>query len=396
VTTGAPAPGTAGVKIEIEPASFPWMDASRYAFCLGMEAGPAIWLSGHTAARYEADRNVVTADGDLETQTRIAYEKARVVLEAAGLGLGDVVQSIEYLAPCALDAEDAAMLARLRSEYFSAHRPALSTVAVNSLLRPEALVELEMVASRAPSAVVEAAGAVARRAGELLMIPALDAPGEDLEAQARAIYGRAEELLDAAGLGWEHVVKTTEFVAASALRDYRATAEVRRERFGAGDSSAFPASSGIIMERLATPGALLQVEFIASSEPRAAVEAPWPHHPRLTYAPAVRAGRLLFISGMAAFNTESNTTEHVGDVIAQSRYVYENMARLLDAAGGSLESVVKTVEYVAPAGRESYPRTGRVRTKLFDRPYPASTGVICERLLRSDLLIEVDAVAVLP
>ncbi len=110
----------------------------------------------------------------------------------------------------------------------------------------------------------------------------------------------------------------------------------------------------------------------------------------------MRAGRLLFISGMAAFNPESNATEHVGDVIAQSRYVYENMARLLEAAGGSLESVVKTVEYVAPAGRESYPRTGRVRTELFDRPYLASTGVICERLLRSDLLIEVDAVAVLP
>jgi enamine deaminase RidA (YjgF/YER057c/UK114 family) len=393
MTATEPAPG---VKIDLEPASFPWMDASRYAFCLGMEAGPAIWLSGHTAARYEAERNVVTADGDLEAQTRIAYEKGRVVLEAAGLGLGAVAQSIEYLAPDALGDADAATLARLRQEYFGAHRPALSTVAVDSLLRPEALVELEMVASRAPAEPVEAAGTTAVRAGELLVIPALDAPGEDLGAQARAIYGRAEEVLDAAGLGWEHVVKTTEFVDASALRDYRATAEVRRERFGEGDASAFPASTGIIMERLTTPGALLQVEFIASSEPRAAIEAPWPHHPRLTYAPAVRAGKLLFISGMAAFNPETNATEHGGDVIAQSRYVYEHMALLLEAAGGSLENVVKTVEYVAPAGREAYPRSGRVRKELFGRPYPASTGVICKRLLRSDLLIEVDAVAVLP
>ena len=393
MTAAEPAPG---VKIDLEPASFPWMDASRYAFCLGIEAGPAIWLSGHTAARYEAERNVVTADGDLEAQTRIAYEKARVVLEAAGLGLGDVVQSIEYLAPDALGDADAATLARLRQEYFGAHRPALSTVAVDSLLRPEALVQLEMVASRAPAEAVEAAGATAVRAGELLVIPALNAPGEDLGAQALAIYGRAEEVLDAAGLGWEHIVKTTEFVDASALRDYRATADVRRERFGAGDASAFPASTGIIMERLATPGALLQVEFIASSEPRTAIEAPWPHHPRLTYAPAVRAGKLLFVSGMAAFNPETNATEHVGDVIAQSRYVYEHMALLLEAAGGSLENVVKTVEYVAPAGREAYPRSGRVRTELFGRPYPASTGVICQRLLRSDLLIEVDAVAVLP
>ncbi len=386
------------MKIDIAPASFPWMDASRYAFCLGMEAGPAVWLSGHTAARYEAERDVVTADGDLEAQARIAYEKARVVLEAAGLGPGDVLQSIEYLAPGALGEGDAATLDRLRGEYFGAHRPALSTVAVNSLLRPEALVELELVASRSPVEAIEAVeapGTRAARAGELLVIPALDAPGEDLGAQARAIYGRAEAVLDAAGLGWEHVVKTTEFVDASALRDYRATAEVRRERFGTGDASAFPASTGIIMQRLATPGALLQVEFVASTEPRTAIEAPWPHHPRLTYAPAVRAGRLLFVSGMAAFNPETNATEHVGDVIAQSRYVYENMALLLEAAGGSLESVVKTVEYVAPGGREQYPRTGRVRTELFGHPYPASTGVICEQLLRSDLLIEVDAVAVL-
>lgn len=387
---------TPTVKTAIEPASFPWMDASRYAFCLGMEAGGAVWLSGHTAARYEADRRAVTADGDLEAQSRIAYEKAHVILQAAGLGFGDVAQSIEYLTPNSLGEVERETLARLRGEYFGAHRPAVTTVAVNSLLRPEARVELEMVASRTPSEAVEAAGTVARRMGELLVIPALDAPGVDLGAQARAIYERAGAVLDAAGLGWEHVVKTTDFVDLAALRDYRATAEVRRERFGRGDASAFPASTGIIMESLATPGALLQVEFIASTEPRSAVEAPWPHHPRLTYAPAVRAGRLLFVSGMAAFNPETNATEHPGDVIAQSRYVYENMARLLEAAGGSLENVVKTVEYVAPAAQERYPRTGRVRTELFDRPYPASTGVICERLLRSDLLIEVDAIAVLP
>ncbi len=387
---------TSGVKIDIQPASFPWMDPSRYAFCLGMEAGPAVWLSGHTAARYEAERNVVTADGDLEGQTRIAYEKARVVLEASGLAFSNVVQSIEYLAPGALKPTDTATLARLRKEYFGTYCPALSTVAVNSLLRPEALVELEMVASHEPPETIVAADATGRRAGELLVIPAIDAPGADLRTQTRAIYDQAATVLKAAGLGWEHVVKTTEFVNVSALRDYRATAEVRREYFGTSNASSFPASTGIIMEQLATPGALLQVEFIASSEPRTSIEAPWPHHRRLTYAPAVRAGQLLFISGMAAFNPETNSTEHVGDVIAQSRYVYENMARLLEAAGGSLESVVKTVEYVTPPGRESYPRTGRVRTELFDRPYPASTGIICERLLRSDLLIEVDAVAVLP
>ena len=388
-------PGDASVKRAIEPASFPWMDASRYAFCLAMEAGGSTWLSGHTAARYEPGRDAVTADGDLEAQGRVVYEKMRAILETAGLGFGDVAQSIEYLAPGALGAGDAECLARLRAEYFGVNRPALSTVAVNSLLRPEALVEIELVAREAPNDTVEAAGTIARRMGDLLVIPALDAAGADLASQARAIYDRAAAVLAAAGLGWEHVVKTTDFVAVSALRDYRVTAEVRRERFGGRDAVDFPASTGIIMERLATPGALIQVEFIASTTPRAGVEAPWPHHPRLTYAPAVRAGRLLFVSGMAAFNPESNATEHVGDVVAQSRYVYENMARLMEAAGGSLESIIKTVEYVAPAARERYPRTGRVRTDLFDRPYPASTGVICERLIRSDLLIEVDAIAVL-
>jgi len=388
--------GNAPLKRAIEPASFPWMDASRYAFCLAMEAGGATWLSGHTAARYEPGRDVVTAEGDLEAQSRIVYEKARVILEAAGLGFDDVAHSIEYLAPGALGAGDARCLADLRGEHFGAHRPALSTVAVKSLLRPEALVEIELVARPGGGETVEAAGTLARRVGDLLVIPALDAPGDDLGSQTRAIYDRAARVLDAAGLGWEHVVKTTDFLDVSALRDYRVTADVRRERFGAHDASEFPASTGIIMERLATPGALIQVEFIASTRPREGIAAPWPHHPRLTYAPAVRAGQFLFISGMAAFNPETNATEHEGDVIAQSRYVYENIARLMEAAGGSLENVIKTVEYVAPAAAERYPRTGRVRTDLFDRPYPASTGVICERLIRSDLLIEVDAIAVLP
>ena len=66
---------TSGVKIDIQPASFPWMDPSRYAFCLGMEAGPAVWLSGHTAARYEAERNVVRIESIREVRfVAVQYE----------------------------------------------------------------------------------------------------------------------------------------------------------------------------------------------------------------------------------------------------------------------------------------------------------------------------------
>ena len=117
----------------------------------------------------------------------------------------------------------------------------------------------------------------------------------------------------------------------------------------------------------------------------------WPA--RYTFSPAVRSGNLLFISGTTAAN-EAGMIEAPGDIVGQTRFIYRKFAELLSAAGGGLEHIVETTEYITTT--ENYRGTADVRREVFRPPYPAATGVIVKGLLREGALIEISAVAVLP
>lgn len=117
----------------------------------------------------------------------------------------------------------------------------------------------------------------------------------------------------------------------------------------------------------------------------------WPE--RYTFSPALQVGSLLFISGTTAVD-ETGALVAPGDIVGQTRYVYEKFARLLAAAGAGLEHVVETTEYIVTT--ENYRGTADVRRAIFRPPYPTATGVIVAGLLREGALIEISAVAVLP
>jgi 2-iminobutanoate/2-iminopropanoate deaminase len=80
--------------------------------------------------------------------------------------------------------------------------------------------------------------------------------------------------------------------------------------------------------------------------------------------------------------------------VAQTRYIFEKMGRLLAAAGGGFEHVVQTTEYVTTT--ESYAKTAEVRREVFRGRFPTATGVVVAGLLREGALIEISAIAVLP
>jgi len=119
--------------------------------------------------------------------------------------------------------------------------------------------------------------------------------------------------------------------------------------------------------------------------------SPWPA--RYTFSPAVRAGNLLFISGMTA-GDESGQIVGRGDIVAQTRYIFEKFGRLLAAAGAGFEHIVQTTEYVTTT--ENYAKTAAVRQEIFKDRFPTATGVIVAGLLREGALIEISAIAVIP
>ncbi|MGD8328824.1 MAG: Rid family hydrolase [Acidobacteriota bacterium] len=107
---------------------------------------------------------------------------------------------------------------------------------------------------------------------------------------------------------------------------------------------------------------------------------------------------MIFLSGTASVD-EHGATLYAGDFQAQCLRTYRNLTRLLIAEGASWHDVVRTSCYLRDIERD-YDTFNEIRTFFFEEvvgldPLPASTGIQA-RLCRSDLLVEMEAIAIVP
>jgi 2-iminobutanoate/2-iminopropanoate deaminase len=111
------------------------------------------------------------------------------------------------------------------------------------------------------------------------------------------------------------------------------------------------------------------------------------------YTDAVRAGRLLFVSGIVPIDGRG---ELVGgdDVQAQTRQVFANIRAILDAAGATFADVVKVTHYLTDI--TDRPAINEVRKEVFGAARPASTLVEVSKLVVPGARLEIEAIAVLP
>jgi enamine deaminase RidA (YjgF/YER057c/UK114 family) len=368
----------------IKPARFPWFDSTGYTFSLGLKRGDNAWLSGHSASEFDPETKHIVVRGGMEEQTRTAYAKIEAILEAAGHAFGDVHRVVEYVTSAGID--HYAEASGVRRSVFGEHEPAVCTVVVNRLLRPAALIEIEVTAGP-PSSRTDGSHAP----DGIVSLSSITAPGADLVAQTQGVFERAAASLEKAGLTMSNVVKTVDYTTPATLGDYKRTGRARKDHLG----PVYPAAAGILLSRLQRPDALISLDVIASRAEPIAVNPGWERYAKLTYSPAVKAGNVLFMSGQAALDPATEQAVFDGDIAAQAEYTYANIIEVLKAAGAGPENLVKTIEYVTPGGLERYRDVAKVREQLLKMPYPASTGCVCEALLRPEFLIEVDPLAVL-
>lgn len=108
---------------------------------------------------------------------------------------------------------------------------------------------------------------------------------------------------------------------------------------------------------------------------------------------AMRAGDTLYISGQVARPFEGSP-EMVGkDEYEQARHIFARIERILKAAGGTMDDLVKMTIYVVNIQKNT--EVWRARREFFSGDFPTSTLVEVRSLAKPDVLVEIESVAYL-
>ncbi len=106
----------------------------------------------------------------------------------------------------------------------------------------------------------------------------------------------------------------------------------------------------------------------------------------------VGPGRLIAVAGQIATNIHGEVVG-VGDIKAQTRQVLENMSTILKEVGASLDNVFKVTIFLTDIGQIG--DVLEVRREYFKNSTPAATAVEIKALVRKELLVEIEALAMI-
>jgi 2-iminobutanoate/2-iminopropanoate deaminase len=109
--------------------------------------------------------------------------------------------------------------------------------------------------------------------------------------------------------------------------------------------------------------------------------------PKPPYSPVVVSGDAVYTAGQTGVDGDGNLVE--GGIAEQTRQTLENVRMCVEAAGCTLDDVVKVNAYLADLG--DFPAYNEVYVEFFSAPYPARTSV--QAGLPAGVLIEIEAVA---
>jgi enamine deaminase RidA (YjgF/YER057c/UK114 family) len=110
------------------------------------------------------------------------------------------------------------------------------------------------------------------------------------------------------------------------------------------------------------------------------------------WAQCYKAGNQVFMQGQTGIRLEDYTTGEVrgvGDPAEQTRIALDNIRRMMEMAGGTLDDVVKIIVYVTD--RAFRPAVYGEINKAFRTIKPVSTGIVVAGLALPELLMEIDA-----
>jgi reactive intermediate/imine deaminase len=110
-----------------------------------------------------------------------------------------------------------------------------------------------------------------------------------------------------------------------------------------------------------------------------------------SYSHGTRKGNTLYIAGQVARNLQGDVVGP-GDIRAQTEQVMNNLKAIIEAAGGTMDDIMKITVFATNASYIT--EIGEVRNRYFSaESQPASTFVTISSLARPEFLVEIEAIA---
>ena len=117
-----------------------------------------------------------------------------------------------------------------------------------------------------------------------------------------------------------------------------------------------------------------------------------PYEPIFGYSRAVRVGNQVFVAGTVAWGDDGQLVG-LGDMYTQARQALRNIEKALAQAGAGLPDVVRTRMFMTDISR--WDEVAKAHGEVFGQIRPAATGIAVKALVQPEMLIEIEADAII-
>ena len=367
-----------------------------------LRIGDMVLQSGTTAIDTEGN---VIGEGDIGRQVDAIMEIAKETMGQAGGRLEDVVRARVYVTDAAL----ADRAGRALGTYFRDIRPAATLVQVSRLARPSQLIEIELdaidgaetraekVSSGRPT---EAAYGYSRavRVDDRIFISGttamndqgrIEGPG-DMHRQAQATLETIVSALEQAGGTLADLVYTKTFVTDVSASATEAGMRARLDALG----DVRPTATLLGIPGLILPEMLVEIEaeaIVGAADARRDIYTEKQRERARGYARAVAVGDVVHVSGCTSIDADG-AVQAAGDWARQYDLCHETIRWALAEAGVPLDDVVRRRIFTVAEAEQNRPYGEG--PGWFADSRPVSMGCRIAGLAQTEMLVEVDAVAV--